>query len=115
MFQTIKEKKIIIDWFGYSLLFIIISITIFGLPLLNNNNNNSSSGESNIPLSIYTIWYYGWITAVCTGLGVIPFFFVNQPNKHWMGISNGKEINFLLPFISFSFFSFFPFLLIIIY
>ena len=38
------------------------------------------------------VWYYGWITAVSTGLGVVPFFFFSEPNKFWMGISNGKLI-----------------------
>jgi ZIP family zinc transporter len=34
------------------------------------------------------VWYYGWITAVSTGLGVIPFFFIPEPDRFWMGVSN---------------------------
>lgn len=36
------------------------------------------------------VWYFGWITAVCTGLGALPFFFIKEPNKLWIGISNGR-------------------------
>ena len=36
------------------------------------------------------VWYYGWITALSTGVGVLPFFFFSEPDKYWMGISNGR-------------------------
>jgi ZIP family zinc transporter len=36
------------------------------------------------------VWYYGWITAVATGFGAVPFVFIKEPNKFWMGVSNGK-------------------------
>lgn len=38
--------------------------------------------------SLAQVWYYGWITAVSTGLGVVPFFFFPEPDKYYMGISN---------------------------
>lgn len=37
------------------------------------------------------VWYYGWITAVSTGLGVLPLVFVRDPShldKYWIGVSN---------------------------
>ena len=37
------------------------------------------------------VWYYGWITAVSTGLGVLPLTFVRDPShleKYWIGVSN---------------------------
>lgn len=48
-----------------------------------------ATSDENDKITMYDIWYYGWITAIATGLGVIPFFFVSSPNKYWMGISNG--------------------------
>jgi hypothetical protein len=35
------------------------------------------------------VWSYGWITAVSTGLGAVPFVFVKQISDWWLGISNG--------------------------
>ena len=34
------------------------------------------------------VFYCGWMTAVSTGLGVIPFLVFKEPNKLYMGISN---------------------------
>mmetsp|Transcript_5602 Transcript_5602/g.7758 ORF Transcript_5602/g.7758 Transcript_5602/m.7758 type:complete len:271 (+) Transcript_5602:42-854(+) len=34
------------------------------------------------------VWYYGWITAVSTGVGVLPFFLISEPDKYWIGVSN---------------------------
>ncbi len=35
------------------------------------------------------VWYYGWITALSTGLGVLPLIFVPHLDKFWIGVSNG--------------------------
>ena len=43
-------------------------------------------------VSIHHVWYYGWITAVSTGLGVVPLIFVPDLDKFWVGVSNGKLI-----------------------
>lgn len=40
--------------------------------------------------TIQQVWYYGWITAVSTGLGVLPLVFVPNLDKFWIGVSNGK-------------------------
>jgi len=45
------------------------------------------------PASIHHVWYHGWITAISTGLGVLPLVFVSDFNKFWVGISNGKTQN----------------------
>lgn len=39
-------------------------------------------------VSIHHVWYYGWITAVSTGLGVVPLVFVPDLDKFWVGVSN---------------------------
>jgi hypothetical protein len=67
-----------IDYMGYAILLLLIVITIVTYP--------------RIPVSRVTwhqVWYYGWITAVSTGLGALPFCFFTEPSKFWMGISNG--------------------------
>ena len=66
------------DYLGCALLLLLILVTIFTYPDLTTKK-----------CTINQVWYYGWITAVSTGLGVIPFYFVAEPNKFWMGVSNG--------------------------
>jgi len=39
-------------------------------------------------VTIHHVWYYGWITAVSTGLGVVPLVFVPDMDKFWVGVSN---------------------------
>jgi hypothetical protein len=40
--------------------------------------------------SIQHVFFYGWLTAVSTGLGVFPFIFLKGVDTYWVGISNGK-------------------------
>lgn len=39
--------------------------------------------------TVQHVWYYGWITAVSTGLGVLPLVFMPNLDSYWVGISNG--------------------------
>lgn len=34
------------------------------------------------------VWYYGWITALSTGLGVLPLVFAPELDSYWVGVSN---------------------------
>lgn len=65
------------DWISYFLLIAIVLITIFTFP-----------AECMGRVSIQKVWYFGWITAIATGLGVLPFYLVGKPNKYFMGIAN---------------------------
>lgn len=69
------------DYFSYLLLGLILFITVTTYPSDNNSERK---------VTLQHVWYSGWITAVATGAGVLPFFFLERPNKYWMGISNGK-------------------------
>lgn len=63
----------------YILLILLVVITIFAKPKdvwdIQKVNWNH-------------VAYYGWITAIFTGAGVFPFYFISQPNKFWVGVSN---------------------------
>lgn len=41
--------------------------------------------------SLQHVFYYGWLTALSTGLGVAPFVFLPDVPTFWVGISNGKN------------------------
>lgn len=41
--------------------------------------------------SIHHVFYYGWLTALSTGLGVVPLVFAPNLAPYWVGISNGKS------------------------
>ena len=51
--------------------------------------------------SIHHVFYYGWLTAVSTGLGIVPLIFAPNLASYWVGVSNGKifnkegEVNFM--------------------
>ena len=66
------------DFFGYASLVALVIITIFGIP-----------GVMLSPTAYVTVTYYAWVTAVSTGLGVLPFYFISNPNPYYMGLSNG--------------------------
>jgi len=36
------------------------------------------------------VWYFGWISALSTGLGVLPLIFSPKLDSYWIGVTNGK-------------------------
>lgn len=48
------------------------------------------------PITPFTVFYYALITAVATGLGVLPFFFIKKMDKKWLGISNAIAVGLML-------------------
>lgn len=49
--------------------------------------------------TVHHVWYYGWITAVSTGLGVLPLIIMPNLESYWVGISNGKRRGLFLSFL----------------
>jgi hypothetical protein len=39
--------------------------------------------------SLQHVFYYGWLTALSTGLGALPFCLVPKIASYWVGVSNG--------------------------
>ena len=66
------------DYMGYALLAVLLVVTVVTYP---RGDRSKATWQH--------VWYYGWITAVSTGLGAVPFYFFQEPNKYWMGVSNG--------------------------
>lgn len=43
--------------------------------------------------TIQHVFYYGWLTAISTGLGALPLVFAPKLADYWIGISNGKFLS----------------------
>lgn len=74
------NKKKEIDYVSYILLAVIVAITVLAYP------EDLHDRESVV--KIEHVFYYGWITAISTGLGALPFFFFSDTSKFWKAISN---------------------------
>jgi len=69
-----------IDYGAYLLVALIIALTVFTYP----DDWHLPSAK----VSLQHVWFYGWFTAICTGLGVLPFYFFSQFSKFWVGVAN---------------------------
>ncbi|CAM9451038.1 unnamed protein product [Ectocarpus fasciculatus] len=76
--KLINKKASGDDWLSYALLLATVAVTVVSFPR-----------DCLANVSLQKVWYFGWITAVSTGLGVIPFYFVGAPNKSFVGLANG--------------------------
>lgn len=48
----------------------------------------STLGDKSFQPTMHTVFYYGWISAISTGLGVLPLCFVPELHSYWVGVSN---------------------------
>lgn len=63
--------------YGYAVAALMVVITFYSIP-------HGASGKS-----AHYVWWCGWLTAVATGLGAVPFYWLRDINKYWLGICNG--------------------------
>lgn len=75
--QFIKQ-----DYVGHGLLLAIMLLTVAFYPTGFHATAQLTKADYRV------VFYYGWITAVSTGLGVLPFVFVPNMGKVWLGIAN---------------------------
>lgn len=62
---------------GYAVAALMVFITFYSIP-------HGASGKS-----AHYVWWCGWLTAIATGLGAVPFYWLRDINKYWLGICNG--------------------------
>lgn len=79
--QKVAPAPTILEWAALALL---IFLTYFFMP-----HPLHPVGEP----SIHHVFYYGWLTAVSTGLGVVPLIFAPNLAAYWVGVSNGKLVD----------------------
>src|SRR5262245_32308261 len=47
-------------------------------------------------MSALAVFLAALVTAVATGLGVLPFLFVHRPGRTWLGLANGLAAGFMV-------------------
>ena len=64
-----------------ALLLVFVAVTVVTIP-----HPFQPHGEP----TMNHVFYYGWLTALSTGLGVLPFMCLPDVPAFWVGISNGE-------------------------
>jgi hypothetical protein len=80
--KTTRTKQPTSPWV-YVTLLVFACITYFTMPVPLQPHHGEEP-------SIKHVFYYGWLTAISTGLGAIPLVFAPNLASYWVGISNGK-------------------------
>lgn len=89
------------DLAGWAALLLVLLVTAAGAPLLLHARTASDAvsegGSGEGAVSAWHVWYFGWLTAVSTGLGVIPFFFSERvPKDVYLGVSNALAAGMMI-------------------
>mmetsp|Transcript_5920 Transcript_5920/g.13014 ORF Transcript_5920/g.13014 Transcript_5920/m.13014 type:complete len:363 (+) Transcript_5920:193-1281(+) len=66
---------------SYIVIAILAAITYFTYP-------GNTWGNNGLKPTNHTVFYYGWISAISTGFGVLPLCFVREMKEYWVGVSN---------------------------
>lgn len=77
--QRIKQE--FTPFWVIALLLVFVAVTIVTIP-----HPFQPHGEP----TMNHVFYYGWLTALSTGLGVLPFICLPDVPTFWVGISNGE-------------------------
>lgn len=74
---------------AYTLALCIILITLYSLPIHHPTHGHGSKNA-------HYVWWCGWLTAIATGLGALPFYWIRDVDKFWLGISNGLAAGMMI-------------------
>lgn len=66
---------------SYGIIILLAIITYATYP-------GNTLGNKGLDPTIHTVFYYGWISAISTGFGVLPLCFVREMKEYWVGVSN---------------------------
>jgi len=82
-----KARKIQKNNLSFYLCLVIIAISWFTLP----DSLNSSDRPT-----VEHVWYFGWISALSTALGVFPVVFFPNLHSYWIGVTNAITAGMML-------------------
>lgn len=46
--------------------------------------------------TVLHVWYFGWISALSTGLGVLPLMFTHDLDRYWIGATNALAAGMMM-------------------
>ena len=75
--------------FAYALALVMLFITVYSHPM--HHRFHGRGGKNG-----YYVWWCGWLTAVATGLGALPFYWIRNMDKYWLGICNGLAAGMMI-------------------
>ena len=78
-----KERVAHCGYFQWQWLGLIVLITLFTYP-----DTLQPVGRP----TLNHVWYFGWISALSTGLGVLPLIFSPTLDSWWIGVTNGEFV-----------------------
>lgn len=80
------------DYIGWAMLAVVIIVTVAGYPIV-----AGTAADAEVHVTAWHVWYFGWLTAVSTGLGVVPFFFSEKvPQDVYLGVSNALAAGMMI-------------------
>jgi hypothetical protein len=82
--QQQQQTKAVTPKWVYMLLVIFALLTILTIP--HPFHPTMKDGPT-----VRHVFYYGWLTAMSTGLGALPFLLYPDVGTYWVGISNGTS------------------------
>ena len=69
------------EYRSYVIIIILAIITYVAYP-------GVTFGKNGHEPTIHTVFYYGWVSCISTGFGVLPLCFVSEMKEYWIGVSN---------------------------
>jgi len=85
-----KKEQNEADYPAYAIAAVMVFITAYMYP-----RDESMIVDASGKATVSYVFFYGWLTAIFTGLGVLPFFFVSEPNEFWGGASNAVAVGMM--------------------
>ncbi|RLN73108.1 hypothetical protein BBJ28_00023574 [Nothophytophthora sp. Chile5] len=82
---------------AYALALAMVLITLYSFPTHRHIHGAGHDGHG--PRSSKNaryVWWCGWLTAVATGIGALPFYWIRDVDKYWLGICNGLAAGMML-------------------
>lgn len=75
-----------------SMVTIVLSIIIVAISYLTFPENLQPTGRPEVS----HVWYFGWISALSTGLGVLPLVISPNLNSYWIGVTNAVAAGMMI-------------------
>ncbi|KAG6622317.1 Zinc (Zn2)-Iron (Fe2) Permease (ZIP) Family [Phytophthora cinnamomi] len=74
---------------AYALAVAMLLVTFYSFPM---HHHFHGRGGKNARY----VWWCGWLTAIATGIGALPFYWIRDLDKYWLGICNGLAAGMMI-------------------